>query len=318
MKDILIDERYRIDKKIGEGGFGLVYAGTDMKLGDEVAIKLMHVNKDPDIIKAEADTYKVLAGGVGIPQVRWFGQECDYYALVHEILGPSLEDLFNYCERRFSIKTVLLIADQAISRIQYIHDRQFLHRDIKPDNFLMGTGTRGNILYTIDFGLAQEFCNAERFQTLQGRPFGGTRRYASLNNHNGQGAFLIVFFSLVANFAAEQSWGDDLESLGYVLLYFARGSLPWQGLKAATEEEKNECIKKKKLNVSVTELCEGLPREFATYITYTRSLGFKDIPDYAYLRRLFRNAFSARSFKYDNIFDWTEKLFLEIQCDRAE
>ncbi|KAM3537096.1 hypothetical protein ARSEF1564_009981 [Beauveria bassiana] len=105
MKDIFIDERYRIDYKIGEGGFGLVYAGTDTHLNDEVAIKLTHVNTDPETLKAEADTYKGLSGGVGIPRVRWFGQECDYYALVHELLGPSLEDLFNYCDRRFSIKT---------------------------------------------------------------------------------------------------------------------------------------------------------------------------------------------------------------------
>lgn len=302
MKDILIDERYRIDYKIGEGGFGLVYAGTDTKLGDEVAIKLSHVNINPEIIKAEADTYTVLAGGVGIPRVRWFGEECDYYALVHELLGPSLEDLFNYCDRRFSIKTVLLIANQAISRIQYIHDKGILHRDIKPENFLMGTGTKGNILYTIDFGLAKEFRNAERFQSLQGLPFGGTRRYASLNNHNGR----------------EQSWGDDLESLGYVLLYFACGTLPWVGLKAATEAEKDELIKKNKISLPVTELCGGLPPEFATYVSYTRSLGFNDRPDYAYLRRLFRHAFLNSGFKYDNIYDWTERRFREMQGDSPE
>ncbi|KAJ2974878.1 hypothetical protein NQ176_g5823 [Zarea fungicola] len=299
MKDILIDVQYRLDYKIGEGGFGLVYAGTDTVSNNEVAIKLMHVSDDPEILKAEADTYKVLSGGIGIPQVLWFGQECDYYALVHDLLGPSLEDLFNYCDRRFSIKTVLLIADQAISRIQYIHSKGFLHRDIKPDNFLMGTGTKGNILYAIDFGLSKEFCNAERFQTLQGRPFGGTRRYASLNNHNGR----------------EQSWGDDLESLGYVLLYFARGSLPWQGLKAATEMEKNELIKYRKLNISVTKLCEGLPGEFATYISYTRALKFEDRPNYAYLRRLFRQALVAYGFNYDNIYDWTERRFYEIHGD---
>ncbi|KAM3536743.1 hypothetical protein MY4038_000198, partial [Beauveria bassiana] len=100
-----------------------------------------------------------------------------------------------------------------------------------------------------------------------------------------------------------------------VLLYFVRGSLPWQGLKAATEEEKNELIKQKKLNMSVTKLCEGLPEEFATYVSYTRSLGFNDRPDYAYLRRLFRRAFTSREFKYDNVFDWTEKLFYEVQGD---
>lgn len=203
-----MDERYRIDHKIGAGGFGLVYCGllcpflgrlimlfflillgTDTKLEKEVAIKLMLVRDGVEILRAEAEMYQVLSGGIGVPRVFWFGQECDYFALVHELLGPSLEDLFNYCDRRFSIKTVLLIADQAISRIKFIHDRGFLHRDIKPENFLIGTGIKGNILYTIDFGLAKEFRDAERYQTTQGRPFGGTARYASLNNHNGRGTF---------------------------------------------------------------------------------------------------------------------------------
>lgn len=166
----------------------LTWPGTDMKKKKEVAIKLALVRDGPEVLQAEAETYKELSGGTGIPHVFWFGQECDYYALVYELLGPSLEDLFNFCDRRFSIKTVLLLADQAISRIKHIHDKGILHRDIKPDNFLMGTGTKGNILYTIDFGLAKEFCNAERYQAVQGRPFGGTSRYASLNNHNGRGA----------------------------------------------------------------------------------------------------------------------------------
>lgn len=149
----------------------------------------MHIRDGPDVLESEAETYKALSGGTGIPRVLWFGQECDYYALVHDLLGPSLEDLLNYCGRRFSLKTVLLIADQAISRVKYIHDKGFLHRDIKPDNFLMGVGRQGNVLYTIDFGLAKEFCDAERYWTLEGHAFGGTSRYASLNNHNGRGAY---------------------------------------------------------------------------------------------------------------------------------
>jgi serine/threonine protein kinase len=129
---------------------------------------------------------------MGIPRVRWFGQECDFYALVHDVLGPSLEDLFNYCGRRFSLKTILLIADQAISRIEYIHSKGFLHRDIKPDNFLMGIGRQGNTLYTIDFGLAKEFSDAERCKNAEGLPLGGTRRYASIRNHNGRGRYSIL------------------------------------------------------------------------------------------------------------------------------
>ncbi len=209
------------------------------------------------MLRGEKETYEALSGGVGIPRVRWFGQECDYYALVHDLLGPSLEDLFNYCGRKFSLKTVLLIADQAIARIEYIHSKGFLHRDIKPDNFLVGIGRQGNTLYTIDFGLAKEFRDAERCKDVEGLPLGGTTRYASINNHNGRGRYpnRSTVCSL-AKARAEQSWGDDLESLGYVFVYFARGSLPWQGLKAATVKERDEQTKAKKISLSGEMLCE--------------------------------------------------------------
>ncbi|KAH6839540.1 casein kinase I isoform delta [Chaetomium sp. MPI-CAGE-AT-0009] len=300
MKDICIADRYRVDRKIGAGGFGLVYSGTDLQSGEEVAIKLTYVRDSPEVLRWEKETYEMLDGGIGIPRIRWFGQECDFYALVIDALGPSLEDLLNYCGRKFSLKTILLIADQAISRIQQIHSKGFLHRDIKPDNFLMGLGKQGNILYTIDFGLAKEFSDTECCKDVEGIPFCGTRQYASISSHNGR----------------EQSWGDDLESLGYVFLYLACGSLPWQGLKAATDDEKNALIKEKKEGLSGEALCDGfLPREFATYINYTRRLAFDHKPDYSYLRRLFRRLFVAKGFKYDHVFDWTEKLFHEMQSE---
>ncbi|KID95606.1 casein kinase I isoform delta, partial [Metarhizium majus ARSEF 297] len=188
MKEILIKERYRVDNKIGEGGFGLVYAGTDTQSGEEVAIKMMHATDELNILQSEAEIYATLSGGTGIPRVMWYGDEGDYYVMVHEMLGPSLEDLFNYCDRSFSLKTVLLIADQILARIKHIHDGGFLHRDVKPDNLLMGVGTRGNTVYTIDFGLAEEFCESERDAPREGRLFTGTRRYASLNVHKGQGS----------------------------------------------------------------------------------------------------------------------------------
>ncbi|KAL7917157.1 casein kinase I isoform delta [Trichoderma austrokoningii] len=302
MKDIMVKERYRVDYKIGEGGFGLVYAGTDMQSGEEVAIKMMHTRDELDILQTEAETYAALAGGTGIPRVMWYGDECDYYVMVHEMLGPSLEDLFNYCGRCFSLKTVLLIADQILARIQYIHDRGFLHRDVKPDNLLMGVGTQGNTMYMIDFGLAEEFCETERDTPRGGRSFTGTRRYASLNVHEGQ----------------EQSWRDDLESIGYVLLYFFRGSLPWQGLKAATESDKDELIKEEKRGFLAEGLCsEDLPAEFVGYMNYVRSLRFNQHPDYRLLRQQFRRLFTAQGYKYDNVYDWTEKLFQEAQNNAA-
>ena len=116
---------------------------------------------------------------------------------MHELLGPSLEDLFNYCDRKFSLKTVLLIADQAIRRVKYIHDKEFLHCDIKPDNFLLGVGNNGNILYTIDFGLARNIDAVEGHGIRDDRPFGGTARYASLNNHNALGRLLPAIASLI-------------------------------------------------------------------------------------------------------------------------
>jgi serine/threonine protein kinase len=211
LQDILIADRYRVERKIGAGGFGLVYSGTVpsfsasavadwtatvLSSGEEVAIKLAFVRDDPEVLRREKDTYEALDGGVGIPRVRWFGQECDFYVLVMDALGPSLEDLLNYCGRKFSLKTILLIADQAIARVAYIHSKGFLHRDIKPDNFLMGVGRQGSTLYAIDFGLAEEFEFAQRYRHAQGLALGGTRRYASINNHNGRGRFSTAMLIL--------------------------------------------------------------------------------------------------------------------------
>ena len=105
----------------------------------------------------ESKLYKILQGGVGIPHIRWYGPERDYNVLVMDLLGPSLEDLFNLCSRRFTMKTVLMLADQMIDRIEYVHSKNFIHRDIKPDNFLMGTCKHSNKLFLIDFGLAKKY-----------------------------------------------------------------------------------------------------------------------------------------------------------------
>ncbi|CAB1338256.1 unnamed protein product, partial [Coregonus sp. 'balchen'] len=228
---------------------------------------------------------------LGIPTIKWCGAEGDYNVMVMELLGPSLEDLFNFCSRKFSLKTVLLLADQMISRIEYIHSKNFIHRDVKPDNFLMGLGKKGNLVYIIDFGLAKKYRDARTHQHIpyrENKNLTGTARYASINTHLG----------------IEQSRRDDLESLGYVLMYFNLGSLPWQGLKAATKRQKYERISEKKMSTPIEVLCKGYPSEFSTYLNFCRSLRFDDKPDYSYLRQLFRNLFHRQGFSYDYVFDW--------------
>ncbi|RAL51129.1 hypothetical protein DM860_005485 [Cuscuta australis] len=287
-----VGNKFRLGRKIGSGSFGEIYLGTSIQTNEELAIKLENVKTKHPQLLYESKLYRILQGGTGIPNVRWFGVEGDYNVLVMDLLGPSLEDLFNFCSRKLSLKTVLMLADQMINRVEFVHTKSFLHRDIKPDNFLMGLGRRANQVYIIDFGLAKKYRDSATHQHIayrENKSLTGTARYASMNTHLG----------------IEQSRRDDLESLGYVLMYFLRGSLPWQGLKAGTKKQKYEKISEKKVSTSIEVLCRGYPTEFASYFHYCRSLRFDDKPDYAYLKRIFRDLFIREGFQFDYIFDWT-------------
>ncbi|PIA43005.1 hypothetical protein AQUCO_02000452v1 [Aquilegia coerulea] len=287
-----VGNKFRLGRKIGSGSFGEIYLGTNIQTNEEVAIKLENVKTKHPQLLYESKLYRILQGGTGVPNVRWFGVEGDYNVLVMDLLGPSLEDLFNFCSRKLSLKTVLMLADQMINRVEFVHNKSFLHRDIKPDNFLMGLGRRANQVYVIDFGLAKKYRDTSTHQHIpyrENKNLTGTARYASMNTHLG----------------IEQSRRDDLESLGYVLMYFLRGSLPWQGLKAGTKKQKYEKISEKKVSTSIESLCRGYPTEFASYFHYCRSLRFDDKPDYAYLKRIFRDLFIREGFQFDYVFDWT-------------
>ncbi|XP_061343456.1 casein kinase 1-like protein 7 isoform X3 [Gastrolobium bilobum] len=292
MMDHVIAGKFKLGRKIGSGSFGELYIAVNVQTGEEVAVKLEPVKTKHPQLHYESKLYMLLQGGTGIPHLKWFGVEGDYNVMAIDLLGPSLEDLFNYCNRKLTLKTVLMLADQLINRVEYMHSRGFLHRDIKPDNFLMGLGRKANQVYVIDYGLAKKYRDLQTHRHIpyrENKNLTGTARYASVNTHLG----------------VEQSRRDDLESLGYVLMYFLRGSLPWQGLKAGTKKQKYDKISEKKMSTPIEVLCKSYPSEFVSYFHYCRSLRFEDKPDYSYLKRLFRDLFIREGYQFDYVFDWT-------------
>ncbi|KAH6913147.1 CK1/CK1/CK1-G protein kinase [Coprinopsis sp. MPI-PUGE-AT-0042] len=232
-------------------------------------------------------------GTPGVPQVHYFGPEGLHNVLVIDLLGPNLEDLFDMCGRKFSIKTVCMAAKQMITRVQSVHEKSLIYRDIKPDNFLIGVpGSKtANVVHIIDFGMAKHYRDPKtkvHIPYRERKSLSGTARYMSINTHLGR----------------EQSRRDDLESLGHVFMYFLRGGLPWQGLRAATNKQKYEKIGEKKQTTPISELCEGFPEEFTIYMNYVRKLGFEENPDYDFLRELFTKVLRTVGEPEDGVYDW--------------
>ena len=219
----ILEENYNIIEKTGSGSFGTVYKATDQNQ-NYVAIKI-ELEKNVDRLKYEIDLYKDLNSkfNIGIPKIKNNYNIDGYNVLVMDFLGPSLEDLFEFCNYKFSLKTVAMIALQILDRIEYVHNHSIIHRDIKPDNFLIGTNKNKKNIFIIDFGLSTKIIDNDLNHILYKKidSFTGSFRYSSIRNHRG----------------IEQSRRDDLESIGYMLIFFLKGELPWQGLKGSTKKK---------------------------------------------------------------------------------
>jgi serine/threonine protein kinase len=194
-------------------------------------------------------------------------------------------------KKKFSIKTVCMIAYQMVQRIEFVHSKGYIHRDVKPGNFLLGKNLDRKKIYIIDFGLSKKYIDKSTNKHIiykEGKGLTGTARYVSLNTHYG----------------IEQSRRDDIEGIAYNLIYFAKGKLPWQGVKTKNKKEKHKKIMELKEEYNPDKLCEGLPEEFPTLLKYSRKLDFEEKPDYKNIKIMFKQLMNANKQQMDWKFDW--------------
>ena len=286
----ILFKHYKLRKKIGEGSFGMIYIATNINTKEEYAVKLENKDLSRSLLEIEAYILSKLKA-FGIPELKIYGCNSDYNILIMELLGNSLENLFQSQNKSFSLKTACMLGIQMIDRLEYLHSRKIIHRDIKPDNFVIGRGSKSHIVYILDFGLSKKYWSSSHkchIPFITGKKLTGTARYASINALSGY----------------EQSRRDDLESVGYIIMYFIRGSLPWQGLKVNKKEDRYKKICEKKKSTSAKDLCCGFPIEFENFVSYTRNLEFTQVPDYNYLRNLLKNVIKKNGDTNDFFYDW--------------
>ena len=288
----LIFKKFTIEKVISEGIFGEIYLVKNEKDNKYYTMKAEKNDSNIKILEQEGYNLFILKG-LGIPQLVSYGKIKNYDILIQELLGKSLNELFIENNFQFSMNDICLISIQLIDRVEWVHSKTLIHRDIKPENFLLGSNNP-NIIYLTGFGLCTKYCSSKSGKHIMPGfrgTFSGTIKYASANAQRGN----------------QLSRRDDLESLGYTILYFMKGGLPWMNLNQNINE-KEAYIKTYSMKkfMPVERLCKGAPSEMQDYFRYIRQLKFKEDPNYDYLRNLFVNLLKKNGIEnYQNYcFSW--------------
>lgn len=292
MEADFLRKSYILLRKIGSGGYGEIYKALNVVNNQKVAIKCEYSSNHRDVLYQEYKIYNYLAKidkNYYFPLVHEYFTDkgCNY--MVMELLGKSVSDIFKQQNKKLSLKSVLIIGQLMLSKLEFLHNNNYIHRDIKPNNFVFGVDDKQKELYLIDYGFTKKLIiNGNHIPYKENRDFKGTYRYSSLNSHLG----------------IEQSRRDDLESLAYVLIYLLKGSLPWQNVRIKDKTEKIKKIKKIKAETSSEKLCEKLPEEFLNILKYSKKLEFDEKPDYEFLKKCLMNCMVKFGYEFDSQFCW--------------
>ena len=288
---MLINDRYLLGRKLGQGSGGVVYLAVHVVSGAQYAVKLESIHARRYLLEYEARLYRYLHGGEGFNKVYWYGCVEEHNVMVMDLQGSNLKEVLAHSGGKFTLKTVLMLADQMITRMAYFHSKLFLHRNVKPNNFLVGLDhtENKNVLFLIDSGTSRKYINPGTKQHIPYRDdcsISGNIGYISINRHLG----------------IDRSRRDDLESMAYMMICFLKGYLPWTEMHNSDYRKLYDQVLKSKLETDA--LCHGCTAEFKTYLEYCRGLKFEETPDYDYLKGIFKDLFIKEGYVRDDMYDW--------------
>lgn len=277
--------RYLVKEEIGCGSFGRVFKAEDLHKPKSFALKVDICQKGN--VYLESKTLSDLQGISGIPKLYKQGIEENFSYILMELLGQNLNKLMKSAGGKFTLSTAIQCTKQILNRIEKIHRKGYLHRDLKPHQILVGLSKKQ--LYITDFGLSRRFeVNSYHISFQNSCPRIGNATFSSLNNHSG----------------VRQSRRDDLESIAYMTIYFLKGRLPWQVNRKLTSSSKWQAIFQIKSNIKTEELCAGCPKEFGIFLNYVKNLKFEEKPDYSYCSSLFDQIAEREALDLNKL-DWT-------------